>query len=70
MRQGPEMSIQRPKYEFDAEDQQTYVVWLRRTLLACGVMLVFATTLVAVQAMTHAASVAEFAAAAVPLTGP
>jgi hypothetical protein len=70
MRQGSEMSIQCPKYVFDAEDQQTYVVWLRRTLMAYGAMVLFAVALVTVQAMTHAANVAEFAAAAIPVTGP
>ena len=64
------MSIQRLKYEFDAEDQQTYVVGLRRTATAYGAVVLFVIALVAVQAMTHAANVAEFAAAAIPMTGP
>ncbi len=63
------MSMQRPKHVFDAEDQQTYVVWLRRTLIAYGATVLFAIALVTVQATTHAANVAEFAAA-VPVTGP
>jgi hypothetical protein len=64
------MSMQRPNYEFDAEDQQTYVVWLRRTLMVYGAAVLFAVALVTVQAMTHAANVAEFAAATIPVTGP
>jgi hypothetical protein len=63
------MSMQRPKYVLDAEDQQTYVVWFRRTLIAYGAMILFAVALVTVQATTHAANVAE-SAAAVLVTGP
>jgi hypothetical protein len=64
------MSIQRLRYGFDAEDRNAYVRWLRGTLAAYGVMVLFAVALVTAQAMTHGASVAEFAAAAIPVTGP
>ena len=64
------MSIQRPKYEFDAQDQQTYLVWLGRTLIAYGAMVLFAVALVAVQATTRTTNVAEFAATAIAVTAP
>ncbi len=64
------MSIQRPKCEFDVEDRKVYVLWLRRTFMVYGAMVLFAIALVTVQATTHAANVAEFAAAAVSVTGP
>lgn len=64
------MSIERPKYEFDVEDQQTYAMWLRRTVAAYGVMVLFALALVTVQAATHTTNVAEFASIAVAVTGP
>jgi hypothetical protein len=64
------MSIQRQNYVFDAEDRKAYVVWLRRTLMAYGAMVLLAIALVAVQAMTHTGKVAEFAATAVAMTGP
>ena len=64
------MSIERPKYEFDVEDQQTYAVWLRRTVTAYGATVLFAIALVTVQAATHTMNVAEFASIAVAVTGP
>jgi len=64
------MLMRRPNYRFNAEDRKVYSAWLWRTLMAYGAIVLFAIALVTVQAMTHAANVAEFAAAAVPVTGP
>jgi hypothetical protein len=60
----------RPNYGFDTEDRKVYLAWLRKTLVAYGTMVLFGITLVAVQAMTHTANVAEFAGTAVAIMGP
>ncbi len=64
------MQTQHPKRGFDAEDEKTYVAWLRRAIMAYGAVVLVAAAVVTVQAMTHATNVAEFAAAAVTMTGP
>jgi hypothetical protein len=64
------MQIQRQCYGYDAEDRKVYVAWLQRTLIAYGAMVLFGVALVAVQATTQTTNIAEFAEAAVSITGP
>lgn len=64
------MSIQRPNYRFDAEHRNASVLWLRRTLVAYGAMVLFAIAVVTIQATTDAANVGEFASIAAAVTGP
>jgi hypothetical protein len=49
---------------------RVYVAWLQRTLIAYGAMVLFGIALVAVQATTQTMNIAEFAEAAVSITGP
>jgi hypothetical protein len=64
------MPIRRQNCEFDAEDRKVYDAWLRRTLVTYGALVLFGIALVALQATTQTANIAEFAAAAVSMTGP
>ena len=64
------MRMQHPNCEFDAEDQKVYAAWLRRTLVVYGALALFGIAVVAVQATTHAANVAEFMADAVAQAAP
>jgi len=59
------MQMQRPNYEFDAEDQKVYAAWLRKTLVAYTALILFGAAVVAVQATTHTTNVAKFTAGAV-----
>jgi hypothetical protein len=60
------MLLQRPNYEFNAEDHKVYTAWLRRILAVYGALVLFGIAVVTVQATTHTTNVANAVAQALP----
>jgi hypothetical protein len=61
------MPMQRGNYKFDVEDEKVYAAWLRRTLVAYGVLVLIGIAVVTIHA-TRGPNVVEFVADAATLT--
>jgi hypothetical protein len=65
--EGINMPMQRGNYKFDAEDEKVYTAWLRRTLVAYGVLILIGISVLTIHA-ARGPNLAEFVVDTATLT--